>query len=46
MQNTDDILVVDKGKIVDCGTHEYLVQKDGIYKDFIIAREKATIWKI
>ena len=32
IRNADKILVVDKGKIVEIGTHEELCQMDGIYK--------------
>lgn len=32
IRNADKILVVDKGKIVEAGTHEELCQMDGIYK--------------
>jgi ABC-type multidrug transport system fused ATPase/permease subunit len=32
IRNADKILVVDRGKIVESGTHEDLCQLDGIYK--------------
>ena len=46
VRNADNILVVDQGKIVDQGSHEQLMQKDGIYKRFINARELAVGWKL
>ena len=32
IRNADKILVVDKGRIVESGTHEALMKKEGIYK--------------
>jgi subfamily B ATP-binding cassette protein MsbA len=32
IRNADKILVVDRGKIVESGTHQQLCRKDGIYK--------------
>lgn len=32
IQNANKIIVIDKGKIVDIGTHEYLSSKEGIYQ--------------
>jgi ATP-binding cassette subfamily B protein len=40
------ILVIDKGRIEEQGTHEELMNKEGIYKNFIAERSKAAIWKI
>ncbi|MFT3983806.1 MAG: ABC transporter ATP-binding protein [Lachnospiraceae bacterium] len=42
----DQILVVDKGKIVQQGTHEQLMQQDGIYRNFVDDRKRAVSWKI
>lgn len=33
LMQADNIMVLDKGKIVDMGTHEELIQREGIYKD-------------
>lgn len=46
VRNADQILVVDKGQIVQQGTHDELMQKDGIYKRFVNAREIAGSWKL
>ena len=42
----DSILVVDKGRIVQRGTHEELIKQDGIYRHFIRGREQAVGWKL
>ncbi len=42
----DQILVVDKGQIVQRGTHEELMAQDGIYRRFISGRERAVGWKL
>ena len=46
MQNADQILVVDDGKIVEFGTHSELIQKEGLYKKFTEIREQAEGWRI
>ena len=46
VRHADQILVVDKGQIVQQGTHDDLMQKDGIYKRFVNAREIAGSWKL
>jgi ATP-binding cassette subfamily B protein len=46
VRNADQILVVDNGKIVQQGTHDQLMQQDGIYKTFVADRQEATSWKI
>ncbi len=45
-RNADQILVVDKGRIVQRGTHAELARQDGIYRRFIADREKAVGWKL
>ena len=46
VRNADQILVIDKGQIAEQGTHEKLMQNEGIYKSFIAERSKAATWKI
>lgn len=46
VRNAEQILVVDKGQIVQQGTHDELIHKDGIYKRFVNAREIAGSWKL
>lgn len=46
IQNADQILVVEDGKIAESGTHAELVAKDGVYKRFTEIREKAEGWRI
>ena len=46
VRHADQILVVDKGQIVQRGTHEELMAQDGIYRHFISGREKAVSWKL
>ncbi|SKC43002.1 ATP-binding cassette, subfamily B [[Eubacterium] yurii] len=46
VRNADKILVIDKGEIVQNGTHDELMKQDNIYRKFINARELAVGWKI
>lgn len=46
IENADQILVVDHGKIVQKGTHDQLIQQKGIYRSFINIRERAEGWSI
>ena len=46
IQNADQILVVDDGRIAERGTHEQLMRQDGVYRRFIEIREKAEGWRI
>lgn len=46
VRNADKILVVDKGQIVQQGTHDELMKKEGIYKRFVNAKEIAGSWQI
>ena len=45
-RRADQILVVDKGQIVQRGTHDELMGQDGIYRRFISGRKQAVGWKI
>lgn len=46
VRHADQILVVDKGRIVQRGTHDELVQQDGIYRRFVQDRRQAASWKL
>ncbi len=46
VRHADQIVVVDKGKIVQQGTHNQLMNEEGIYKRFINARAQAVSWKL
>lgn len=46
VRHADQIFVVDKGQIVQRGTHEELMKQNGIYRRFITGREKAVGWKL
>ena len=46
VKNADQILVVDHGKIVQQGSHEDLMEEDGIYRSFISERREAASWKV
>ena len=42
----DQIVVIDKGRIVQQGTHDQLMKQEGIYKRFVNSREQAASWKL
>ena len=46
VRHADQIFVVDNGRIVQHGTHQELITKDGIYKSFVEGRQEAASWKI
>ena len=46
VRNADQILVLDKGRIVQRGTHDELAAQDGVYRRFITGRERAVGWKL
>ena len=35
IQNADNIIVLDKGKIIESGVHKDLMKKDGIYSNLV-----------
>ena len=41
VKNADQIIVIDRGKISQQGTHDELIKQAGIYADFVGMREKA-----
>ena len=46
IEHADQILVVDKGQVVQKGTHQQLVLQEGLYRRFITIREQAEGWSI
>ena len=46
IQDSDQILVIDNGRVVQQGTHRELVVQDGTYKRFIDIKESAEGWCI
>lgn len=46
VRNADCIFVVDHGEIVQQGTHDELVATDGLYRRFVVERERAAGWKV
>lgn len=46
IENADQILVVNDGKIVQKGTHQELVNQPGRYRNFVEIRKKAEGWKL
>ena len=46
VRHADNILVIDGGKIVQCGTHDELMHQGGIYRRFVESRELAVGWKV
>lgn len=46
IQNANQILVIDEGKLVQQGRHRELVQQEGIYKTYWELQRKAKEWKV
>ena len=46
VRHADQIVVVDKGRIAQLGTHEQLMAQEGIYRRFVDTRTQAVSWKI
>jgi ATP-binding cassette subfamily B protein len=46
IENADQILVIDGGRVVQKGTHQQLIRQDGLYQRFINIRERAEGWSI
>lgn len=41
-----DVGYISDGKIAENGTHEELLSKKGIYKDFVEIRKKSSGWNL
>lgn len=46
VRHADQILVLEKGRIAQRGTHEQLMAQEGIYRRFVDARTQAVSWKL
>ncbi|HGC8244738.1 TPA: ABC transporter ATP-binding protein [Streptococcus agalactiae] len=46
VKKSDQILVIDRGTLVQAGNHSDLICKEGIYSSFIQARERAANWTL
>ena len=46
VRHADQIVVLDKGKIVEQGKHEELMKNGGIYARFVDSRREAVSWKL
>lgn len=46
IEHADQILVVDDGEIVQQGTHDELMEQEGIYRRFVAVRERTESWSI
>lgn len=46
VRKADQILVIEKGRIAEQGTHDVLLQKNGIYSSFICSRKEAVSGKM
>lgn len=43
VKNMDEILVLKDGRIIESGTHEALIEKDGVYKDLYMTQRSLYI---
>ena len=46
VRSADRIFVVDRGEIVQQGTHDEIVAVDGLYRRFVVERKQAAGWKV
>ena len=46
VRHADQILVIDRGRIVQQGTHEQLIGEPGIYADFVGGKKQTVGWKL
>lgn len=46
VRHADQILVIDRGHIVQQGKHEQLIHEPGIYADFIDGKKQTVGWKL
>ena len=46
VRHADQILVIDRGRIVQQGRHEQLIAEPGIYADFVGGKKQTVGWKL
>ena len=46
IEQANQILVVDDGQVVQCGTHQELVKVPGKYRDFVDIRRRSEVWQL
>ena len=46
IRNSDQIIVMDKGLVLDAGTHEELMKRCDFYKDMVDAQNKVDRWNL
>ncbi|MCR5595966.1 MAG: ABC transporter ATP-binding protein/permease [Lachnospiraceae bacterium] len=46
VRHADQILVISDGRVTQSGTHDELISREGIYKDFVSERKEAVSWKL
>ncbi|HBE6996433.1 TPA: ATP-binding cassette domain-containing protein [Staphylococcus aureus] len=46
IKNADQIIVLNDGEIIQRGSHNELIQKPGMYQDFIRIKSKSAGWKL
>ncbi|HDD0307916.1 TPA: ABC transporter ATP-binding protein [Staphylococcus aureus] len=46
IKNADQIIILCDGEIIQRGSHDELIQKPGMYQDFITIKSKSAGWKL
>lgn len=46
VKNADQIYVVDNGRIVQHGTHNQLINEDGLYSRFVSEKQQVASWRV
>ena len=44
VRSADQILVISEGEISQRGTHQSMMEEDGIYRNFVIVRQQSRGW--